>query len=231
MLTRWRHSGRGLLVPRDILHVADMAGLAGTIDVTLRRHVLEDFATRRAQGLAIPKLSVTLTSAQLGTADLADQFTWDAEGAGVPVNAVTLEILESVMFQVNSAALGTAGFSLSLDDFGTGHAAICRLVHLPISRLKIDRSIVCGGCRDRRLALLSGSMARMAHSLDVEVLAEGIEDASDLDVLPDLGRALFRGFPFGRPMAAPALADRALGRPVARAAPEAGLQTKRTLPI
>ncbi len=237
MLARWRHPERGLLLPGQFLHFAEMAGLLERLDIDLRRAALDHYAGWRREGIEIASLGLNLSSAQLRNEDLADQLAWEAEAVGLPVSSLCLEILESVMFEENSAvltracaALHAAGFSLSLDDFGTGHAAISTLIHLPVSRVKIDRSFVQGVSRDRRIRALTRSIILMAKSLDIAVLAEGVEEDEDLATMLELGCNDFQGFHFAMPMPAEELST------WVRAAEGRGgqgdlCQVKRTLPI
>lgn len=208
-LARWRHPERGLLRPAEFMPVSDRAGLTPRIDAHLRREALGVFGLWLREGRAIPAISLNLTTDDLREPAFCDRLLWDLEEACVPPARVRLEMVESVLFDENAEhvtrgceALTRAGFSLSIDDFGTGHASILSLVNLPVSCLKIDRAFVNGVGADGRLRTLARSMIGMAASLGLDVVGEGVEAAEDLAVMRELGCDVFQSYLFGRPMPA-----------------------------
>jgi len=92
------------------------------------------------------------------------------------------------------------GFALALDDFGAGQASVLSLVNLPISLVKIDRAFTAGVASDAKLQVLARSMIDMARTLGLDILAEGVNDDSDVRVLIDMGCGMFQSFHFGKAM-------------------------------
>jgi EAL domain-containing protein (putative c-di-GMP-specific phosphodiesterase class I) len=148
---------------------------------------------------------VNVAAAQLGVANF-DRVVADAlDRRDLPAAALTLELTERTLIDERRAhqrtleALGAVGVKLSVDDFGTGYSSLRYLSRFPISQLKIDRQFVSAPPGDDRAQRLIAAIVAMADTLDVEVVAEGIETTAQLAVVNRLGCALGQGYLLGRP--------------------------------
>jgi len=126
--------------------------------------------------------------------------------AGLRADSLKLELTESLMLQniddmvARMENLKEAGVTFSLDDFGTGYSSLAYLKRLPLSQLKIDRSFVRDMARDRNDAALIKTIIGMAENLNLEVLAEGVEEAEQLSLLKDMGCHAYQGYYFSKPV-------------------------------
>jgi diguanylate cyclase (GGDEF)-like protein len=206
-LARWHHPTRGVLAPFHFLTAAEDARLLDQLDHYLMANT---FATMREwinQGLDIPQVSLNLTSSRLMDIDLVDSILFAAGDAGIDPQMISVEILESAMIDNTSKRmieniknLSAAGIKIELDDFGTGHASISNLRHFKVDRIKIDRSFVKDVHLYSELARITSAMIGLAHSLRIDVLAEGIETPEERLVLNALGCDHIQGFGVAHPM-------------------------------
>ena len=127
--------------------------------------------------------------------------------AGISPRNLRLELLESTLIDDDSSIivdnvhrLIAAGFSVELDDFGTGHAAIATLRKFAVSRIKVDRSLVRGISEDQELQVITGAIIGLADRLGVKVLAEGVETQAEQDMIHQLGCDCVQGYLHARPM-------------------------------
>lgn len=193
VLARWQHPDRGVLTPADFLDLSASARLLSDIDAQMRRRAIQVFSEWISRGHDFQKLSFNLTHANLMSRNFEEQLTDELFAFGLPNSMVQLELLESVVFSNNNAAivrrchaLRAAGFTLALDDFGTGYASIATLVDTPVDLIKIDRSFVIDMPRNERLRRITTSVLAMAHELHLPVLGEGVETEEALHILQDL---------------------------------------------
>ncbi len=161
---------------------------------------------------------MNMSTAQLSDPTLLERLTWTAAEAQVSPSRICIEILESTLLTERTAnvvenihELAEAGFRLELDDFGTGHTAIASLRNFPVSRIKIDRSLVTNVAEDAQLQAITEAIIELSTKLGIEVLAEGVETASGMNFLAAPGCRYAQGFFVGPP-----LPQEALDRWVAR---------------
>jgi len=209
-LARWHHPARGLLTPFQFLDAAQNGGLLQDLDRHLMEQSLAAMRTWLANGIQIPQISINLTAARLLDVGLVQEMTNSVENAGLHPSNVGLEILESVMIENDSQQmirniqnLTDAGFKVELDDFGTGHASISNLKNFAVDRIKIDRSFVKDLHLYSELAKITSAIIGLAHSLRIDVLAEGVESPEERLVLNALGCDHIQGFGVSRPMPGP----------------------------
>jgi diguanylate cyclase (GGDEF)-like protein len=209
-LMRWRHPSRGLLAPAEFLHVAEDSGMIEAIDWQIfRRSCL---ALAALPGSAFITLNVS--PRHFANEDFADRLVALIEASGIKPNRVHIELTEGTLLRnperVRQALerLHTFGVLTALDDFGTGYSSLSYLHQFPLQMLKIDRAFVTpleqggGGSGE---AIVSAILA-MARSLDLEVVAEGIETQSQRERLLELGCKRGQGYLFARPRAVSELA-------------------------
>ncbi|MBW2734847.1 MAG: EAL domain-containing protein [Deltaproteobacteria bacterium] len=164
-------------------------------------------------GLPVVPVAVNLSALQLHEANLVTDITHTAHDHGIDPTLLTLEITESMCMQDAGRArdalcqLQTQGFSIAVDDFGTGYSSLSQLKHLPVNRLKIDMSFV-QGIESQQDAGIIRAVVAMAESFNIETVAEGIENSTQLRRVRDLGCDLGQGFYLCRPLHAEDIAER-----------------------
>ena len=212
-LVRWRHPSRGLLAPAHFIAAAEETGLIVPIGrLVLREACRQVAAWDRAGGPAAGlSVSVNLSPRQLREADLVETIAGALVDSGLRADRLSLEITEAVLVDDSQAMfellreLKALGVRISIDDFGTGYSSLSYLRRLPIDTLKIAKpfvDVIANGALDEALAQAIVSLAR---SLQLEVIAEGIEQESQLDVLVRIGCELGQGYLVSPPVPADGL--------------------------
>ena len=215
-LVRWDHPERGLLGPQEFIGVAEETGLICDIDL----FVLEE-ACRTISGWRknFPdhrslKVAVNLSPSELTRLDLTDRVATALKNSGLPGQALRLELTESAIMEDAEAATRTLadlkklGVEVHLDDFGTGYSSLSLLNHFPVDALKIDRSFVSrtgNGAAGAQPAPADGAVivrtiTTLAYSLGLEVIAEGVETAEQLQYLKKIGCKHAQGYYFSKPV-------------------------------
>ncbi|WP_342130464.1 EAL domain-containing response regulator [Hydrogenophaga sp. OTU3427] len=202
-LVRWRRRDGTLVLPAEFIPMAEQTGAI--------RSLGERVAEKAVLALAswadpVHRISVNVSIRQLEETGFADWLHTLCQRHGVANRRLRLEITESAFAQDHSqvqdtlAALVSHGFELSIDDFGTGHSSLGRLVELRFQELKIDRSLVCAIETDARARKLAAMIVELGRDLGVEVLAEGLETPGQLLQLRDMGCVLGQGWLYGHAM-------------------------------
>ncbi len=205
-LIRWRHPKRGLLAPAEFIPLAEECGLIGAIG----EWVLED-ACRAAAKWRAPhgeplKLSVNLSNQQRLYGLDRNHLEETLRRTGLPAEHLTLEMTESIILSDDQQAsrwldrLKSTGVSLSIDDFGTGYSSLGYLRKLPFDILKIDKSFIDGIETTERERSLVRAILAIAASLDLQVVAEGVENRRQYDFLRQGNCDLVQGYLFSRPL-------------------------------
>jgi EAL domain-containing protein (putative c-di-GMP-specific phosphodiesterase class I) len=201
-LLRWRRDGSNV-PPDEFLPAVERSELMAPLTDYVLERALAEAARWHAAGHQLG-LSVNLATANLSEPDLPARVNAALRRHRVPAAMLTLEITEtaavedSVMAHSVLTALDEAGVSLSVDDFGTGHSSIVRLVRFPIGEVKIDRSFVREMHTSQRPIV--ATTIELAHALGLRVVAEGIEDEGTLLALRELGCDLAQGYHLSRPL-------------------------------
>ena len=207
-LVRWNHPVRGLINPADFIPLAEETGLIIPLGTWVLREACRQNRAWQDEGLAPLRVAVNISGAQLRHDDLADQVAVALRDTGLDARYLEIEITESVVMQNASAALATLdrlshmGVHLAVDDFGTGYSSLSYLKRFPLNTLKIDSSFIRDLSTDRNDAVIVEAIIALAHSLKLEVVAEGVEDASQLSFLQSLGGDQYQGFLYSRPLEA-----------------------------
>jgi diguanylate cyclase (GGDEF)-like protein/PAS domain S-box-containing protein len=220
-LVRWQHPERGLLNPDEFIPVAEESGLV----VPMGEAVLEE-ACQRAKGWqdANPKipplvLSVNLSARQLARPDLAETVEGVLGRTGFDGDCLDLDVTETVYIKVlegNTVALDrlrASGVRISIDDFGMGYSSLAYLKRLPADVLKIDKSFVRGLGEDAEDTAIVGMVVGLAHTLGMEVVAEGVEAEEQAALLEEMGCDFAQGFYFSRPLPPEDVPEFLEGRP------------------
>jgi len=208
-LLRWDHPHRGLIPPVEFIAVAETSGLIVEIgEWVLSEACRQGTAWQQAFPRATP-LSVAINvSARQFRAGLADTVRTAILDSGIDPRGVCLEVTETtVMDDVETAVtvlgeLKELGLAVSIDDFGTGYSSLAYLRRLPLDEVKIDRTFVDGLGTDPEDTAIVAAVISLAHALDHDVVAEGVETREQLERLRSLGCELVQGYLLARPMAA-----------------------------
>ena len=208
-LVRWRHDEHGFVSPEEFVGLAERTGLIRPLTRWVIEVVLRQQRAWRQRGLDL-SVAVNLSVRLLQDPDFPDRLRGLIEEQGGEPGALQLEITESALMAEPDTAmtvlrrLAAMGCRLSLDDFGTGYSSLAYLQRLPIHELKIDRSFVLAMNQDSSAAVIVRSVVNLAHSLDLAVVAEGVEKREIYDRLSMLGCDQVQGYLIGQPMPADA---------------------------
>jgi len=212
VLVRWKHPQRGMVPPGEFIGVAESSGLI----VPLGCWVLEQACITLAEWATQPELAdltlaVNVSARQFHDVDFVPDLHQLLDATRAPASRLKLEITESLLIDdldettEKMAAIQALGVRFSLDDFGTGYSSLSYLKRLPLDQLKIDRSFVRDLITDDNDAAIARTIIALAHSLDLHVVAEGVETEAQRDALREMGCDAYQGYLFGRPDERPAL--------------------------
>lgn len=202
-LVRWSDESGQTIAPDEFIPLAEETGVIHELTMFAVRTAANDLATWARDGLAL-RIAVNVSAIDLATPGLAEQIGAICSAAGVPPSQLALEVTESALLRSPTEAVATLnelrrrGFRLSVDDYGTGQSTLSYLKHLPVHELKIDKSFVTALVDSESDAILVRSTINLAHELGLEVVAEGIEDESTLDMLRRLGCDYAQGYLIGK---------------------------------
>jgi diguanylate cyclase (GGDEF)-like protein/PAS domain S-box-containing protein len=205
-LVRWRHPERGLVLPMAFIPLAEKTGGIVAIGRWVLREACRQMQEWRQNNPEL-KVSVNLSGRQMRDPGLTTDVAEALRDTGLPAGALILEMTESVLMDDIDGALRTLhalkalGLQLAIDDFGTGYSSLSYLGKFPVDSLKIDRSFVSGPDAAENQPLVATIM-EMGRSLQVEVVAEGIELQEQLTELQRLNCQVGQGYYFARPMSA-----------------------------
>ena len=221
-LVRWRHPVRGVVGPLDFIGVAEQCGLIGALgDFVLTTACRQFVAWQRTLGARAPRLlAVNLSRAQLGQPGWVARVQALLHSTGMAPAPLQLEVTESLAaqdaaVQATLHALKALGLSLALDDFGTGYSSLASLHLLPVDVVEIDRSFVSQADSSAHHRVLIQATVRVAQSLGMATVAEGIETEAQAAVVRQLGCDKGQGYLFSKPLAADAVAGWLAGWPSA----------------
>ncbi|MFI5494815.1 putative bifunctional diguanylate cyclase/phosphodiesterase [Actinoplanes sp. NPDC051859] len=227
-LARWLRPD-GPVPPDEFIPLAERAGLIPALTRFILDTALAACAQWRHGG---PDLSVAVNlSPQILTEPgLADDVSDALRRHGLPPSALTLEITENGVMEDPARSMRTLellhalGVKLSIDDFGTGHSSLGRLAELPIHEMKIDKSFVRGLTTDQTRRAVTDAALQLGRTLGLIVVAEGVEDETELEYLSRHGCGVIQGYYISRPLPGPDFAEWLRGRPTAHL-PELGVRT------
>ncbi|RZI42028.1 EAL domain-containing protein [Herbaspirillum sp. HC18] len=209
-LLRWRHPERGLIGPDAFLGIAEETGLIVPIGDWVLHAACRQAQAWRHDFPGHRLMAVNLSGRQFQHADIAAQVSAALQHSGLPHYCLELEVTETVVMQNLDASisimhqLAELGVQFSVDDFGTGHSSLAYLKKLPIHALKIDRTFVRDLPNDEDDAAIVGAIVAMAHKLGLRVVAEGIEEKPQLDLIKQYKGFVGQGYLLGRPLTAEA---------------------------
>lgn len=207
-LVRWQHPKRGLIPPVEFIPVLEELGLVAQVGDWLLEQACLQLKEWHRDKVRVPKVSVNLSARQFADGQLGERIAGILKDTGIPPACLELELTESILMSDVSQAmqilsgLKRLGLAIAVDDFGTGYSSLNYLKQFPIDVLKIDRSFVDGLPHGEQDAQIARAIIAMAHSLNLMVIAEGVESQAQLDFLREHGCDEVQGFLFGRPVPA-----------------------------
>ena len=210
-LLRWEHPTRGLVPPADFIPIAEETGAIVPIGEWVLREACTQAQAWGYLGRKAPTVAVNLSARQFRERGLGRTVERILQETGLPPGRLKLEVTESaVMHDADEAAgivrqLREFGVGFALDDFGTGHSSLSYVKRFPLSDLKIDRSFVTDITTSAEAAAIATAVVTLGHSLDLKVIAEGIETEAQRRFLRGLRCDAGQGYHLGRPMTSEAL--------------------------
>ncbi|WP_320169290.1 EAL domain-containing protein [Maridesulfovibrio sp.] len=206
-LVRWNHPERGFLTPNHIIPVAEETGLIVELDRLILLEACKSLSQwmRLYPGTDDLFLTANLSPSQLSKPDLAESIKSIIDQTGVSPKSIKLEITESAIMERTATSIHNLkkieemGIRLAVDDFGTGYSSLAQLQRFPASTVKVDRSFVCRMAEDHESLEIVRAINALGHSLNMDVIAEGVETRQQLLLLNEIGCDCVQGFYFDKP--------------------------------
>ena len=214
-LVRWNHPEKGMISPGEFIPLAEETGLIAQLDEWVLWAACRQNKKWQDMGMPSFNVAINLSSNQFASDTLPDLVQSVLQTTGLAPEYVELEITETMTMDVEHAIptlkkLSALGVKISIDDFGTGYSSMSYLTKFAIDRLKIDQSFVWSIEKSKSDSDIVVTIIRMAHSLGLKVIAEGVEDAKQLHFLHEHGCDEVQGYFFSKPIAAEELEVRFL---------------------
>jgi diguanylate cyclase (GGDEF)-like protein/PAS domain S-box-containing protein len=205
-LIRWQHPDLGSIPPMEFIPVAEETGLIHPIGEWVMKTACEQKMKWQTAGFRKLRVSVNLSPRQFHYVNVVEMITEILQKTGIDPSSLDVEITESTLMEHLDETTETLrrlkemGTRITIDDFGTGYSSLMYLKTFPIDTLKIDKSFVHDIVTDSDDRAITQAIISMAHSLKLEVVAEGVEEEAQLDILKSQGCDIIQGFLFGRPV-------------------------------
>lgn len=212
-LARWSDPVHGHVPPNRFIPLAEETGEIENIGRWVVREACRQLAEWRTMSLTIPTLSVNLSALHFRSNQLPDQVSEAMVEFAIPGDQLTVEITESMMMEQDEEILRrieilrNMGVGLSIDDFGTGFSGLSRLVSLPVTELKIDKTFVDRCQTEKRIQSLLEAIISIGQSLNLIVIAEGVETKEQFELLRSMNCPVIQGYYFSRPIPANEIAN------------------------
>lgn len=210
-LVRWQHPTHGLIGPERFLPLAEETGQIVPLGKWIVAQACKDAVQLRELGLLPGRMGINLSPLQFHRLGFLDKLKATLKETGLPADLLELDLTEGVLMKDRCRAISLVGslqelgISTAIDDFGTGFSSFSYLKDLPASSIKIDKSFVENVVTNRKDAAVCKGVITMAHEMGLTVVAEGVEDKAQYDILRAWGCHRFQGFYFAHPMPLPAL--------------------------
>ncbi len=205
-LLRWNHPDLGIIAPEEFINILEKTGLIIPLGETIIETACEKIKEWDIQGYKPIPVAINLSPVQLGQKDFHLRLSRIIKKAGINPNMLELEITESTLMNNMEKSitmlkkLRLLGTQISLDDFGTGYSSLTYLKHFPVNTLKIDRSFIQHVTVDADDAAIVRGVIGLAHNMQLNVVAEGIEEQSQLAFLEETGCDYGQGYHYSRPV-------------------------------
>lgn len=205
-LVRWNHPSKGSISPGLFIPIAEETGQIITLSQWVMERAANDFLALQAILPNHCRIAVNLSPMQFHRPSFLNTLHSTLEATGLSAHSLELELTEGILMNDTEAAietlhaLRTMGISIAIDDFGTGFSSLSYLRHLPVDKVKIDRSFIVNIAENGKDAAVVQGIIALAHHLDLLVVAEGVETSEQRQQLIALGCDVFQGYLFARPM-------------------------------
>ena len=206
-LVRWQHPSKGLQAPGNFVPIAEEYGLVGQLTDAVMHQVIIQMQAWSDRSLQLP-VSINLSPVQLTDIELPNVLAGRMTEAGLDPTLLIFEITEQTVSPNSAIAVDILtrmrlkGFGISLDDFGSGYSSIAEIYRLPLSEVKIDRSITRAAEDDMDARKVMKAIVDLAHSFDLQVCAEGVETERGVHFLRSIDCDMVQGFHFSKPLPA-----------------------------
>jgi diguanylate cyclase (GGDEF)-like protein/PAS domain S-box-containing protein len=212
-LMRWRHPTKGIISPAEFIPVAEESSLILDIGEWGFREACRQVKVWQDQGLGTLPMAINLSSKQFQNKQLLRLVIKTLAEYAIKPEALELEITESVLMENPDDAaqllrdVRGLGVRIAIDDFGTGYSSLAYLKKFPVNTLKIDQAFIADIVRDRNDEAIVASILSMAESLNLKVVAEGVETEGQLEIIQKMGCEEVQGYYFSRPLPAEGVAE------------------------
>jgi len=207
-LIRWQHKDGKLIPPSEFIPILEESGLIIPIGNWILKTACSQYVAWRSHGMAPITLSVNISAPQFKSGELPATIMRILGETGMDANCLCIELTESIVMEDIEKTIGTLktlrklGLSLSIDDFGTGYSSLNYLSKMPITELKIDRSFISTLTHDLNNAHIVNTIISMAQSMNLRVVAEGVETIEQLHHLSARNCQMVQGYYFSKPLPA-----------------------------
>ena len=206
-LVRWQHPVRGFVSPVEFIAIAEESGLIKPLGNWVLRQACQQWVDWKDQGKSVPRIAINVSAKQFVDGFIVQTLRDIFSHLDIPAGAIEIELTESALmqdYQYTTEVLEEMkrmGVSISIDDFGTGYSSLNHLKRFPVDNLKVDRSFIEGlpAHEDQRIVQ---AIVALAKSLNLKVIAEGVENALQLEFVQSIGCDEVQGFLLSRPMQA-----------------------------
>jgi len=207
-LIRWIHPEQGMISPADFIPVADESYLIIDIGNWMLMEVCQQIKHWQKEGLYLDHVAVNISPRQFRQSDFISHIKEAIHTAGIEPKYLMIELTEGIVIENiedtidKMKQIQALGIAISIDDFGTGYSSLAYLKQLPLTQLKIDQSFVRDIHKDVADEVIVETIIALAHKLDLEVIAEGVETVEQLDFLQEKGCEKYQGYYFYKPVPA-----------------------------
>ncbi len=207
-LVRWNHPDRGYVSPLRFIPVAEECGLIRPLGEWVLRTACRQIVDWSLEGHERLKVAVNVSVRQLVHPDFVEMVLAVLAETGCAARQLDLEITESILMQHSDRTVATLqqlhdrGIGIVIDDFGTGYSSMAQLKNLPVTKLKIDKSFVDDIATSRSDLAITATITSLAHNLQIQIIAEGVENSQQVLLLRQSGCDNFQGYHFARPLPA-----------------------------
>ncbi len=207
-LIRWDHPVRGRLLPVQFIQVAEDTGLMDIVGKWVIEEVCSQIRLSAEEGIDLPRVAINISPRQFQNQNVCDEIFKNIKLNDIEPSKIVVEITEELLLDHNEHVsrtlqrLRSHGVGISIDDFGTGYSSLQYLRDLPANCLKIDRTFISRIEHSEADRAIIGTITHLAHALDMRVIAEGVENDAQLDLLRVSGCDEIQGFKIARPQRA-----------------------------
>jgi diguanylate cyclase (GGDEF)-like protein len=205
-LLRWNHPDHGLIPTTDFIKIAEQSALVNYLDDWVLERVCKQLRTWIDDGYALPKISINMSARHLRSDNLVKLLSTVPKQYEITPNMICIEITEHAILEENSIvranmlAIKNAGFTISLDDFGTGHSSLLYLKRWDVDEVKIDRTFINDLVNSDDDRAIVKAMVALAEALGLHLVAEGVENQHQVDILQASGCCTMQGYFYAMPM-------------------------------